>query len=152
MARFETEVGLPCRNPRYTPDGKHGEEFPPVNAKYEFWQQAISMSWNYLAECGDIKNGWILSQLIWVEQPKQYSLDDPLTVVTATGIRFISHDTKKEDEQIVFTEPINDDTTSSGFTGFTGNDETVLFNQQPISLSAGGIQIPDTSTVFKNPA
>jgi hypothetical protein len=151
MPRFETEVGIPVRNPKYTPDGTHGEQFPPSEAKFGFWLQAMSMTWNYLAECGDIKNGWLCSNLVWVEQPREYFLGDPLVVETP-GFRFVSHSNfKSEDEQII-TETLNDGNSANGFTGFTGNAEPVLFNQQPVSLSDGGFQIPNSSVVFKSPA
>jgi hypothetical protein len=88
---FETEVGLPCRNPRYTPDGKNGEEFPPVGSRWGQWRQAMSATWTHLVTHGDLKNGWALQHLIWIEHPKKYTLDDPLTVTTPTGIRFKSH-------------------------------------------------------------
>jgi hypothetical protein len=156
MPRFETEVGLPVKNPRYTEDGKHGSEFPPVEAHWGFWQQAMSMSCNSLSECGDYIHGWVQSNLIWREIPKHYSLDDPLVVETP-GFRFVSHDSKKtqanlEDFQQITTPAQQDgSTTNSGFTGFTENAEPVLFNQQPASLTADGVQIPNSSVVFKNP-
>jgi hypothetical protein len=83
---FETEVGLPCRNPRYTSDGKNGEEFPPVGSHWGQWRQAMSATWNYLATHGDIKNGWALPHLVWYEHPKKYSIDGLLHVVTPQNI------------------------------------------------------------------
>jgi hypothetical protein len=88
---FETKISLPCRNPRYTPDGKNGEEFAPVGSRWGHWRQASSSTWTYSATHGDIQSGWALQHLVWVEHPKRYTREDPLILTTPTGVRFKSH-------------------------------------------------------------
>jgi hypothetical protein len=51
---------LPRPNPRYTPDGKNGEEFPPTGSHWGFWREEIS------------PQGYGLGYWTWLEIPKTH--------------------------------------------------------------------------------
>jgi len=67
-------AGPPCRNPHYVPGG-YGEEFAPVGSHHGLWVEASH-------------RGHRLGYWIWREIPRQWTLKDPLIVVTAQGVKF----------------------------------------------------------------
>jgi len=73
----ESIPGPPFRNPYFVPGG-HSDEFPRVGSHHGLWVEAESPQGNRLGY-------WI-----WREIPKQYSLREPLSVVTPTGVKFKS--------------------------------------------------------------
>jgi hypothetical protein len=70
----ESIPGLPCPNP-YFVQGGYGEQFPPVGSHWGYWTEAVSSL------------GHRLGYWKWLEIKKQYTLADPLHVVTSQGVR-----------------------------------------------------------------